>query len=81
MRTLSLATAFVFLSVAAYGQTPTCKTQAADKKLAGAAMTSFIKKCENDARKSCEADSKAKKLSGAAKSSHMKKCVEDAVGA
>jgi hypothetical protein len=80
MRTLSLALAFMFLTVAAYAQTPTCKAQAADKKLAGAAMTSFMKKCESDAKKSCEADSKAKKLSGAAKTSHMKKCVDDVVG-
>jgi hypothetical protein len=56
------------------------KAQAADKKLAGAAMTSFMKKWESDAKKSCEADSKAKKLSGAAKNSHTKKYVEDAVG-
>jgi len=81
MRTLSLAVAFILFSVTANAQTPTCKTQAADKKLAGAAMTSFMKKCESDAKKSCEADSKAKKLSGAAKTSHMTKCINDAVGA
>jgi hypothetical protein len=80
MRTLSLALAFMFLSVAAYAQNPTCKAQAAEKKLAGAAMTSFMKKCEGDAKKSCEVDAKAKKLSGAAKNSHTKKCVDDAVG-
>ena len=28
---------------------PTCKTQASDKKLAGAAKTSFTKKCVTDA--------------------------------
>jgi hypothetical protein len=82
VRTLSLALAFMVLSVAAASaQNPTCKAQAAEKKLAGAAMTSFMQKCESDAKKSCDADSKAKKLTGAAKSSHMKKCVEDAVGA
>ena len=28
----------------------TCKAQATDKKLAGAALTSFMKKCEGDAK-------------------------------
>ncbi len=58
-----------------------CKTNAADKKLAGAAMTSFMKKCQNDAATSCDAQAKDKKLSGAAKTSFTKKCVTDAVGA
>ena len=31
------------------GTAQTCETQAADKKLAGAAKTSFVKKCEKDA--------------------------------
>jgi hypothetical protein len=79
MRTLFLAAALSLCSIAAYAQGTTCKMQASDKKLAGAALNSFMKKCENDARRSCEADSNAKKLAGAAKSSHMKK-VEDAVG-
>jgi hypothetical protein len=79
MRTIFLAAAFVLASVGAQAQT-TCKTQAADKKLVGAAMNSFLKKCQGDAQKSCDADAKAKKLSGAAKNSHMKKCVDDAVG-
>ena len=35
----------------------TCKAQAADKKLAGAAMTSFMKKCQTEATKSCAQDS------------------------
>jgi hypothetical protein len=58
----------------------TCKSEAADKKLAGAALTSFMTKCERDATTTCEADSNQKKLAGAAKTSHMKKCVADAVG-
>ena len=58
----------------------TCKAQAAEKKLAGAAMNSFMKKCKTDASKACAVDSKEKKLAGAAKNSHMKKCVNDAVG-
>ena len=58
----------------------TCKAQASDKKLAGAAMTSFMKKCQSDASKACETDGKTQSLKGAAKTSHMKKCVADAVG-
>jgi hypothetical protein len=58
----------------------TCKSEAADKKLAGAALTSFMKKCESDAKTKCEAESTAQKLAGAAKASHTKKCTTDAVG-
>jgi hypothetical protein len=58
----------------------TCKSDATDKKLAGAALNSFMKKCESDAKKSCEADAKDKKLAGAAKNSHVKKCVTDTTG-
>lgn len=58
----------------------TCKSEATDKKLAGAALNSFMKKCETDAHAKCEADSAAKKLAGAAKASHNKKCAADAVG-
>ena len=58
----------------------TCKEDSDAKKLAGAARTSHMKKCETDAKTKCEADSAAKKLAGAAKTSHMKKCVADTVG-
>ena len=57
-----------------------CTVRAAEKKLAGAALASFMKKCEQDAAATCDADSKSKKLSGAALDSHMKKCIADAVG-
>lgn len=52
-----------------------CATQAMDKKLAGAAKTSFLKKCEKDA---CAAQANDKKLHGAAQISFVKKCVKDA---
>lgn len=58
----------------------TCKSDAADKKLAGAALNSFMKKCETDAKKKCDTDAMSQKLSGAAKNSHIKKCTTDAVG-
>ena len=65
----------------AFAQSPTCKAQAAEKKLAGAALNSFMKKCESDAQKACDTSAADKKLAGAAKASFTKKCVTDAVGA
>ena len=59
---------------------PSCKAQATDKKLAGAALTSFMKKCETDAAATCDSAATDKKLAGAAKTSFTKKCVADAVG-
>ncbi len=58
----------------------TCTSQAGDKKLAGAAKTSFMTRCQKDAASSCDAAAAAKKLAGAAKTSFTKKCVSDAVG-
>ena len=57
-----------------------CVTQAADKKLGGAAKTSFMKKCDADAAASCDKQAADKKLAGAAKTSFTKKCVADATG-
>ena len=61
-----------------------CEAQAAEKKLSGAAKTSFVKKCETDAgagaSASCEAKAAEKKLAGAAKTSFVKKCETDAGG-
>ncbi|GGY03353.1 PsiF family protein [Paludibacterium paludis] len=71
-----------------------CAARAAEKKLSGAAKTSFMKKCEKDAmakmpasapvvsaQAGCEARAAEKKLKGAAKASFVKKCVKDASGA
>lgn len=65
-----------------------CEKQADEKKLAGAARTSFVKKCEKDtggaggdAQAACEKSAADKKLAGAAKTSHIKKCMEDAAAA
>ncbi len=57
-----------------------CKVEAGNKKLAGAAMTSFMTKCENDAKATCNKTAGDRKLAGAAKDSFTKKCVSDAVG-
>jgi hypothetical protein len=80
MKTIAIAAGLALFALAAPAQAATCKEQAAAKKLAGAAQTSFMKKCESDATKACETDSMSKKLAGAAKTSHVKKCVGDAVG-
>jgi hypothetical protein len=73
-----------------------CEAQAAEKKLAGAAKNSFVKKCVTDAggtpaaaaqakapdpAETCEKSAADKKLAGAAKTAHIKKCTEDAKAA
>ena len=59
-----------------------CETQAMEKKLAGAAKNSYMKKCEKDsggaAKAACDMQAADKKLAGAAKNSFVKKCVTDA---
>jgi hypothetical protein len=80
MKALALAAMVCVFAGGAYAQNPSCKAQAGDKKLAGAALASFMKKCETDAKKSCDASAAEKKLSGAAKTSFTKKCVGDQVG-
>lgn len=60
-----------------------CDKKAEEKKLSGAAKTSFVKKCEKDAgaapaaSPACEKSAADKKLAGAAKTSHIKKCMAD----
>ncbi|MCY7315740.1 MAG: hypothetical protein LH480_09000 [Rubrivivax sp.] len=59
-----------------------CEAKASEKKLAGAAKTSFVKKCEKEAgtmaaSPSCEKSAADKKLAGAAKTSHIKKCMAE----
>src|SRR5690606_32134098 len=82
MRTLVFALALVAgASIAhAQGTASSCQAQATAKKLAGAALNSFMTKCQKDAAASCERAAADKKLAGAAKSSFSKKCVSDAVG-
>ena len=80
MRTLILATLLSLAAAPALADGGSCTARSAEKKLAGAAKTSFMKKCTEDAQKHCEATAAEKKLSGAAKNSFTKKCVKDAVG-
>jgi hypothetical protein len=78
MKSIALAAALVLVSGSAFAAT--CKEEAGTKKLAGAALNSFMKKCESDAKSTCDASAKDKKLAGAAMTSFTKKCVSDAVG-
>lgn len=74
MKRLALALLITSFAVGSALAAPTCASKAvskAGKPLAGAAKTSFMKKCCNDS-----AVSKAgKPLSGAAKTSFVKKCM------
>jgi hypothetical protein len=87
MKTIAVAIVLVtcFLTGGALAQTtppdakPSCKAQATEKKLAGAALTSFMKKCQSDAAAACDAAAADKKLAGAAKASFTKKCVASGV--
>ncbi|MDR3408292.1 MAG: PsiF family protein [Methylovirgula sp.] len=77
---LSFALMLSLIAGAASAQMATCHSRAAEKNLHGAALTSFMKKCEKDAHASCDLSAADKKLHGAAKTSFTKKCVNDAVG-
>jgi len=79
-RLVLIAALLGFSAVAHAADAPTCAVNAAEKKLAGAAKNSFMKKCETDAKTSCETKAAEKKLAGAAKNSFVKKCTGDAVG-
>ena len=73
---------------AAHAADASCDAQATDKKLHGAAKTSFLKKCNADTaaaapagNAACETKAADKKLHGAAKNSFVKKCAADAAAA
>lgn len=83
MQKLAIALSAVFLFGNLAFADEVCDANAAEKKLAGAAKTSFLKKCEREAKaaaaqKDCDAKAAEKKLKGAAKNSFTKKCVTDA---
>jgi hypothetical protein len=80
---VSIFAAGVLIAGASFAQTPPaapdCAARATEKKLHGAALNSFMKKCEKDAAAaSCDAAAVEKKLAGAAKTSFTKKCIKDA---
>jgi hypothetical protein len=86
MKHIVLALAFAFVVPSVAHADDSCEAKAAEKKLAGAAKGSFIKKCQKDAaaekgkaaEASCQNQAFMKKLNGAAKASFVKKCVKDA---
>lgn len=85
LKTISIAlltSSLILVSTSwAQASAPTCNSAAQEKKLAGAAKTSFLKKCEREATEKCEAAAAERKLAGAAKNSNVKKCVREGVGA
>jgi hypothetical protein len=70
MKTIALVLASFCLVSAAMAD-DSCAVQATGKKLAGAALTSFAKKC-------CKDQAAGQKLHGAAETSFTKKCLTDA---
>ena len=66
-----------FAAGSAFAQDATCDAKAVGKDgkpLAGAAKTSFMKKCMADSCATKAVSSEGKPLAGAAKNSFMKKC-------
>jgi hypothetical protein len=80
MKRIVIGFALSLYAASALAAGSNCATTASDKKLAGAALKSFMDKCEKDAKASCDAAAQDKNLSGAAKASFTKKCVKDATG-
>jgi hypothetical protein len=80
MRAIVLAVGVICVGVGTSQAADSCKAQASAKKLAGAALTSFMTKCQRDAGAACETQAAGRKLAGAAKTSFTKKCTSDAVG-
>jgi opacity protein-like surface antigen len=77
-RIILAAVIATFAAGSAFAQdAASCDTKAVGKDgkpLAGAAKTSFMKKCNHDACETKAVSSDGKKLAGAAKNSFMKKC-------
>lgn len=80
MKAITLISLLLVSAAPAFAADVTCDARAKEKKLAGAALTSFMKKCEKDSTETCSATAKGKNLHGAAETSFTKKCVKDAVG-
>jgi hypothetical protein len=84
MRAVIASLSLALLSTLAHADAA-CDAKAAEKKLAGAAKSSFLKKCEKDAgaaaAPTCASkavDKNGKALAGAAKAASIKKCEKDA---
>jgi hypothetical protein len=64
MKVIILAALLSVAAFSASAQIVTCKAQADEKKLAGAALKSFTTKCERDAKAACDASAAEKKFGG-----------------
>jgi hypothetical protein len=85
---IALLAACALFASQSFAANAACEAKAVDKNgkaLAGAAKTSFMKKCESEmGGGACEAkaiDKNGKALAGAAKTSFMKKCEADMAAA
>jgi hypothetical protein len=77
MKRIFLAAIVTMFAIGSAAAQETCESKAVGKDgkpLAGAAKTSFMKKCMADTCETKAVGSDGKKLSGAAKTSFMKKC-------
>lgn len=81
MKRMMIAVVMILAAGVAHAEEASCKARAADQKLAGAALSSFLRKCYGDAAAKCDAMAAEKKLFGAAKTSFVKKCYTTAAGA
>lgn len=80
MKAIAMISLLLASAAPTFAADATCDARAKEKKLAGAALTSFMKKCEKDSTDKCSITAKEKNLHGAAESSFTKKCVKDSVG-
>jgi hypothetical protein len=81
MRRIVLAVVLSLFAIGSAFADDTCESKAVGKDgkpLAGAAKTSFIKKCKTDACADKAVSADGKPLAGAAKASFLKKCEADA---
>ncbi len=83
MKTLHLLLIAPLLALSGTAFAADCAKMADEKKLHGAARTSFVQKCERDHAPppACEKSANDKKLAGAARTSHLRKCAADAAAA
>jgi hypothetical protein len=81
MKRFVLAVTLSLFAIGSAFADDTCESKAVGKDgkpLAGAAKTSFLKKCKADACEGKAVSADGKPLSGAAKASFLKKCEADA---
>ena len=81
MKRILLAALVLSLNLSAVAFAETCESKAVSregKPLAGAAKTSFLKKCKRDTCQVKAVGSNGRALAGAAKKSFMQKCEREA---